>query len=51
MKNAMKFLAKITPALTACMTVVLTISANSSSCFIFNEPKAPKGLDNFKRIK
>lgn len=51
MKKAMKFLAKITPALTACMAVVLTISANSSSCFIFNEPKAPKGLEDFKRIK
>ena len=51
MKKAKKFLAKITPALTTCMALVLTISANSSTCFIFNQPDPPKGLDEYKHIK
>ncbi len=51
MKKSTKFLAKITPAITACMAFVLTISANSSTCFVFHQPKAPKGLDDFKHIK
>ncbi len=50
MKKAMKLLAKITPALTACMAFVLTISANTSTCYIFNQPTPPKGLDDFKHI-
>lgn len=50
MKKAIKFLAKITPALTACMTFVLTIGANSSTCFYYHQPDPPRGLDDFKRI-
>lgn len=28
----------------------LTRSANSTSCFLVHEPKAPKGLSKFKKI-
>ncbi len=51
MKRIKQFLAKFAPAITACMALVLTISANSSSCYVFNQPEPPKGLDGFKHIK
>lgn len=51
MKKVWQSLKKIAPAFMACMAVVLTISANSSACFYFNQPDPPKGLDEFKHIK
>lgn len=51
MKKIKQFLAKFAPAITACMAIVLTLNANSSACFVFNQPEPPKGLDEFKRIK
>lgn len=41
---------KLVPAFTACMALVLTISANSSSCAFLNEPKEPAALKNFKKF-
>lgn len=48
MKKVSSILAKLAPAITACLTLVLTISANSNSCIFMNEPKAPNSLDKFK---
>lgn len=46
-KNIMK---KISPAIVGCLTLVLTINANSASCFILNEPKAPESLSKFNKF-
>ncbi len=51
MKKFKQFIAKIFPAIVACFALVLTASANSSTCFYYHQPKVPKGLDDFKRIK
>ena len=51
MKKAKQILLKFAPAITACMAIVLTLNANSSACFVFNQPEPPKGLDEFKHIK
>ncbi|WP_448918941.1 cyclic lactone autoinducer peptide [Eubacterium sp.] len=47
-KNLMK---KISPAIVGCLTLVLTINANTASCFILNEPKEPKSIEKFKFFK
>lgn len=47
-KNIMK---KISPAIVGCLTLVLTINANSASCFILNEPKEPNSIEKFKFFK
>lgn len=41
---------KMIPAFVACMTLVLTVSANSSSCAFLNEPKEPAALEKFKKF-
>lgn len=51
LKKVTMVLKKITPAITACLAFVLTLSANTSTCYFFNQPDPPKGLDEFKRIK
>ncbi len=51
MKKITSMLTKILPAMTACAAFILTVNANSSTCFIFGQPKAPKGLDEFRRLK
>lgn len=51
MKKVWQSFKKIAPAIMACLTVVLTVSANSSTCFCFNQPEPPKGLDEFRHIK
>ena len=50
MRNIKILLGKMIPAFVACMTVVLTVSANSSSCAFLNEPKEPASLKNFKKF-
>lgn len=50
MKKVKMFLNKIAPAFVACMTLVLTVSANSSSCAFLNEPKEPAALKKFKKF-
>lgn len=47
-KNIMK---KISPVIVGCLTLVLTINANTASCFILNEPKEPKSIEKFKYLK
>lgn len=42
---------KISPAIVGCLTLVLTLNANSASCFILNEPKEPKSAEKFKLFK
>lgn len=47
-KNIMK---KISPVIVGCLTLVLTINANTASCFILNEPEEPKSIKKFKIFK
>ena len=47
-KNIMK---KISPAIVGCLTLILTINANTASCFILNEPEEPKSIQRFKLFK
>ena len=47
-KNIMK---KISPAIVGCLPLVLTLNANSASCFILNEPKEPNSPEKFKLFK
>lgn len=51
MKITKRMLCKISPALVAFFTLVLTFQANSSSCFVIHQPKVPAKLDEFKKIK
>ncbi len=51
MKRVIQKAMKHLPAIIACATLVLTFNANSTGCYVFNQPQVPKGLDDFKRIK
>lgn len=51
MKKIKSLLVKISPALVSCLTLTLMINANSSSCFLINEPKEPRAIDKFKKFK
>ena len=50
MKKIAMLVSKMIPALVACMALVLTVSANSSSCAFLNEPKEPAALKKFKKF-
>lgn len=51
MKKINKILKKIAPVLVGCLTLVLSINANSASCFIINQPKEPETIKKFKVFK
>lgn len=51
MKKFKNLLIKISPALVCCLTIVLAINANSSSCFLINEPQEPKSVEKFKLFR
>lgn len=51
MKKVTKLANKVLPVFVACLTMVLTISANSSSCFYLHQEEEPKSIDKFKRFK
>ena len=51
MKKMSKILNKIIPAFVTCLTLVLTVSANSSSCFFLHQDEEPKAIAKFKKIK
>lgn len=51
MKILNKALKKITPIMVCCLTLVLCVSANSTSCYVINEPKEPKSIERFKLFK
>lgn len=48
MKKTKKVIEKILPVVVGCLTLVLTLNANSASCFILNEPKEPKSINRYK---
>ena len=47
-KNLSKMAAR---KITSAMNVFLRIDANSTSCTVVYQPKAPKGLSKFRRTK
>lgn len=51
MKKTNRILKKIAPAIVGCLTLVLSINANSASCYIINQPKEPKAISKFKIFK
>ena len=51
MKTIKTIICKISPAIIACSTLEITINANTSTCFVMYQPKAPTKLDAFKKIK
>ena len=51
MKTIKTIICKISPAIIACFTLALSINANSSTCFVMYQPKAPAKLDEYKKIK
>lgn len=51
MKNIKTIMKKALPTVVGCLTLVLTINANTASCFILNEPIEPKSIERFKLFK
>lgn len=51
MKKVKSLLQKIAPGFAVCLTLVLTLNANSSGCYFIYQPKVPEKLDDFKRFK
>lgn len=51
MKIIKTIICKISPAIIACLTLALSINANTSTCFVMYQPKTPAKLDEFKKIK
>ncbi len=51
MKKTKNIIKKISPVIVGCLTLVLTINANTASCFILNEPKEPNLINKFKIFK
>ncbi len=51
MKTLKSTINKIIPAVTACLTFVLFVSANSNSSAMVHQPKTPKGIERFSKIK
>lgn len=51
MKKSMNFIKKLSTVVVTCLTLVLTINANTASCFILNEPEEPKNIEKFKMFK
>ena len=51
MKKLAKYASKMLPAFVACLTMVLTVSANSSSCFYLHQEDEPKSINRFKKFK
>lgn len=45
------FIRKIASFATMCLTAILFVSANTNSCFMIHQPKAPSGLERFSKIK
>ena len=44
-------LTKLAGAVSAFLMAVLFISANTNSCIVIHQPKAPKALDKFSKVK
>ena len=51
MKIIKTIICKISPAIIACLTLALSINANTSTCFVMYQPKTPAKLYEFKKIK
>lgn len=51
MKKEKKLIKKSASALACGLKVILGINANTTSCYILNEPKEPKGIEKFKLFK
>ena len=54
MKNHPKFtsfITKVAPAVKAVLLVVLFVSANTNSCALIHQPKAPDAIKRFSKVK
>ncbi len=50
MKKLIKWSNKVLPMFVACLTMVITVSANSSGCFLINQPEEPENITKFKKF-
>ena len=46
-----KLFKKVIMGLGTCLSIVLFVNANTATCYYFNQPEAPKGLDEFRLLK
>ncbi|MEE1076601.1 MAG: cyclic lactone autoinducer peptide [Acutalibacteraceae bacterium] len=51
LKHIKEILCRVSPLILSCFTLVLTLNANSTNCFVMHQPKTPAKLDAFKKIK
>lgn len=51
MKNEKVVPKKVKNGLKSCLSVALNFNANSSGCFFIYQPKVPKEIDRFKKVK
>lgn len=51
MKNEKMLSNKMKNGIKKVLSVALKSNANSSGCFVIYQPKAPKGLEKFKKFK
>lgn len=51
MKTFKDLFNRVVPVLTACLTLVLFINANTSSCFFLEQSKEPESIKKFKMMK
>ena len=42
---------RLAGAVSSCLMAVLFVSANTNSCMVIHQPKAPKTLSKFSKIK
>lgn len=50
MKKLMPFLVKFSGIIAAAAFMIVTVSANSCCTFVYNQPKAPKELNDYKKF-
>lgn len=45
------FSKRVAAAIVPVLTAVLFVCANSNSCLMIHQPKAPEGLERFSKVK
>lgn len=51
MKNEKRLSNKMRNGIKKCLTITLKTNANSSGCYVIYQPKVPKSLAKFKKLK
>lgn len=51
MKKIKTMIKNFCPTIIACLTLVLTVNANTATCFVMYQPPVPDKIARFKKIK